>query len=161
MPTFAISLTNPTWRPVALIPCGTTLQKGRRNDVYYVLMHATGAVADPAGCYAWSTAAGILYCESFVGPHGRNASALQGRVNHYMGNHRTYATGFKNMNLHVFENLNVALGQADVTLSVLGFDDLLAGATHFDLAAYMHDHDLVHLVEELLIYTYRRAGQCA
>ena len=78
-----------------------------------------------------------------------------------MQNHRQDPiTGRKNTNLNVFEKLNVTLAQEDVTLSVLRFwrvgDRRHAGRVD----AYAQDRVLVHLVEELLICTYRHAEQC-
>jgi hypothetical protein len=60
----------------------------------------------------------------------------------------------------VFEKINDILQLNDVYLSLLTFDWLQLGDDWVDFATFSTDPDLVHAVEELLICTYRRQGQC-
>jgi hypothetical protein len=151
------------WEDVYTIRQGLFLEKGRHGQ-YSGIMDATKLVLDKYGCYSWCRGGIVSYCGSFSQDYisGKFKTNLQARVHNYLQNHRIRnSTGQKNTNLIVFENINRALVNDDVTLRIFRFDSLQIGETrvsHFD---YSLNADLVHSVEQLLICCYRRIGECA
>jgi hypothetical protein len=157
----SLTLSNHTWRPVFAIPKDTILQKGR-HGLYGDITKAAGAINERFGCYSWGSASKIYYCGSFAKDYARGGfkTNLQGRVHNYLQNHRRKASGRINTNLMVFEKINNALRLNDVYLSLLTFEWLQLGDDRVDYATFSTDPNLIHAVEELLICTYRRLGQC-
>lgn len=88
-------------------------------------------------------------------------SHLHARVHNYLQNHRLNDAGHMNTNLMVFNNLNLTLQQSEVMIAHLTFEALRLGNDVINFETFSSDPTLVHAVEELLIATYRRAGQCA
>ena len=78
----------------------------------------------------------------------------------YLQNHRIRATGRKNTNLVVFEQINAPLQTDNVVLRFFEFDTLKMEDESFDFTGFSSDPDLVRLVENFLIARYRRRGQC-
>lgn len=159
---FSLNLHQSSWKNIYTIQKNTTVAKGRRNDLYKAITQAAGTHLARFGCYAWRNETGIFYCGSFAQDYARGnfKSNLQGRIHNYLQNHRTKKSGFKNTNLMVFENLNTILEQNDISLCVFVFDYLEINGEKVDYTSYCLDSNLVHTVEELLICSYRRNGEC-
>lgn len=157
----SLTLSNHTWRPVFTIPKGAILEKGR-HGLYHEITGAAGAISERFGCYSWGSPSTIYYCGSFAKDYSRGdfKTNLQGRVHNYLQNHRRKDTGRINTNLMVFEKINDALQLNDVHLSLLTFEWLQIGDDQVDFATFSTNPDLVHAVEQLLICSYRRQGQC-
>ncbi len=149
------------WRPILTIPRGTVLERGRRG-LYDELTAAAGAVSERFGCYSWGSEATTYYCGSFARDysHGHFRSNLEGRVHNYLQTHQRRRDGFKNTNLLVFESINAALQREDILLRLLTFSSLQVGEQEVSFAEYAQDADLVHTVEQLVICTYRKRGEC-
>lgn len=163
MPDLAISLHNPHWEPVYTLPSGTMLPKGRKNEWYKDIREATRKVNQRFGCYVWGNTTTVWYCGSFAQDYARKEfqTNLEGRVHNYLQNHRVDAgTGRINTNKMVFDKLNERLLQEEALLQVLVFDSLVLGTTVVSFATFSNDSDLVHTVEQLVICTYRRQGEC-
>ncbi len=159
---YSLTLNNPLWRTVYIIPKGTTMLKGR-HGLYHELLDATKSFKERFGCYSWQSVGTIYYCGSYAKDYKRGhfKTNLQGRIHNYFQNHRIDSkTGRKNTNLMVFENLNKMLRNSDVSLCVLVFGSLRIGADEIDFDTFVQDPGLVHAVEELLICSYRRQKQC-
>lgn len=158
---FAIEIEQPKWQPVITIPQGTELSKGRRNDWYRNITDAASLVYAQNGCYCWYSDEIVLYVGSFR-PYSRNEfkSSLHGRIHNYLQNHRVNNTGRINTNLMVFNNINHQLKESDILLAHFTFDTMQIGQDSIDFNTFSVDGAFVHVVEELLICTYRRIGQC-
>ncbi len=159
---FSVSIQQPEWQTVFVIPKSTVLIKGRRNSLYKAITAAAAAVSLRFGCYSWGNTSQIFYCGSFAQDYARGGfkSNLQGRVHNYLQNHRLRDTGRKNTNLMVFENINSALKQDDVVLRLFTFETIQIASATVAFTTYASDPDLVHAVEQLLIATHRRQGEC-
>lgn len=159
---FAIEIERPVWQPVITISQGNVLTKGRRNDWYRTITAAAGEVSALCGCYCWCNTDTVFYVGSFR-PYARKGykSSLHARVHNYLQNHRIKDTGQINTNLMVFDNLNRALQQSDVIFAHFTFEKVRVGDEVISFDTFSADATLVHAVEELLICTYRRTGQCA
>ena len=158
---FSLVLHQPQWRRVFTIPQGTVLQKGR-HGLYHDIVKAAAAVSERFGCYSWGNERTVFYCGSFAQDYSRGNfnSNLHGRIHNYLQNHRVRETGQKNTNLMVFESINESLKRNDVLLRLLMFESLHVGDDRVDFATFSTDPDLVHAVEQLLICTHRRQGEC-
>jgi len=152
----------PAWHTVFRIPRGAFLIKGR-HGMYDELVAAAGSVRDQFGCYAWASPGVINYIGSFSRDYARggHASNLAARVHNYLQNHRELENGRKNTNLMVFEKLNAALVTEDVSLSVFRFESANLGGGPMSFAAYTSDGQIVRAMEQLLICSCKRIGQCA
>lgn len=157
---FAIEVQQPVWRPVVAIPQGSILVKRRRNDWYRTITAAAGQVSAICGCYCWHTTDTVLYVGSFR-PYKNFKSSLHARVHNYLLNHRINDKGITNTNLMVFNNLNLMLQQSEMLFSYFTFEAVRLGSDVISFETFSADLTLVHAVEELLIATYRRTGQCA
>lgn len=151
-----------SWETIYTITKNTILLKGRRSKLYQEITHAAGSYSAQFGCYSWKDETSVFYCGSFAQDYVRGSfrSNLQGRVHNYLQNHRTKDSGFKNTNLMVFENLNNELMKNNLSLCVLRFAYLEVNGDKVDYESYCRDSGLVHAVEELLICSYRRIGEC-
>ena len=131
--------------------------------MYHQIVEAAGNIEKRFGCYSWGNDGSIYYCGSFAKDYSRNGfrSNLHGRVHNYLQNHRVKDTGQKNTNLMVFENINRELKQNSILLQHFVFESLQIGDDVIDFATFSNDPNLVHAVEELLICSYRRIGQCS
>jgi hypothetical protein len=156
---FTIEVQHPIWQPVITIPQGSILAKGRRNDWYRTITTAAGNVIAPCGCYCWHTTDKVLYVGSFR-PYKNFKSSLHARVHNYLQNHGKAEKKKLNTNRMVFDNLNLILQQSEILFSYLTFESLRLGNDIINFETFSSDPTLVHAVEELLIATYRRAGQC-
>ena len=156
-----IKICVPRWRPVFSIVKGAKLLKVR-DQVYRDITGATAKITSRFGCYSWGDSTTILYVGSFAQDykHGNFKSNLQARVHNYLQNHRIRATGRKNTNLVVFEQINAPLQTDNVVLRFFEFDTLKMEDESFDFTGFSSDPDLVRLVENFLIARYRRRGQC-
>lgn len=159
---FAIEIQQPVWQPVVTISQGSELVKGRRNVWYRTITAAAAQASVSCGCYCWRSVDTVFYVGSFR-PYARKGfkTSLHARVHNYLQNHRVKNTGQVNTNLMVFDNLNLALQQSDVLLAHFTFDTVRVGDEVIEFDAFSADATVVHAVEELLICTYRYAGQCA
>lgn len=162
LPEMSLHIHQPAWKVVAAIPQGQQLVKGRRNDLYTEICRAAAGVPYRFGCYAWGSPAEVHYCGSFARDYTRGSfkSNLHARVHNYLQNHRVKPTGQKNTNLMVFEQINAALAESEIRLSVFTFEQIEIDGTAVDFGGYCQNPDLVHLVEQWLIAGYRRKGQC-
>lgn len=158
---FSLILHQPQWQIVYTIPQGTVLEKGR-HGLYHNITRAAASVGERFGCYSWRSDSIIFYCGSFAQDYRRGnfKTNLQGRIHNYLQNHGRKDAKRKNTNLRVFENINAALRQGNVLLCLFTFDSLQIGDNRVNFAAFSTDPDLVHVVEQVLICTYRRQGQC-
>jgi len=157
-----LSIENPEWTVVYSIPAGTVLEKGRRG-LYHEMVGSAGLVSDRFGCYSWAASDGrVYYCGSFSKDYARGnfKSNLHGRLHNYLQNHREKDSGFKNTNLMVFEHVNSLLGSDRVSFQHLKFDSIAIGGESVSYSEYCEDSSLVKAVEQLLISSYRRIGQC-
>ncbi|MGH2522081.1 MAG: hypothetical protein ACRDH2_06215 [Anaerolineales bacterium] len=160
---FLLALHQPHWQTVFTIPKETVLQKGRRHGLYHDLTRAAQAIPEQFNCYTWGSETVVFYCGSFAHDYLRGGfkTNLQGRVHHYLQNHKRDArTGRANTNAMVFDNLSAALTHSDILLRVLRFESLQVADDTIDFATFSTDPVLVHTVEALLICLYRRQGQC-
>lgn len=159
----SLRIHQPAWQVVTVIPRGQTLVKGRRNSLYAEICRAAGGVQYRFGCYSWGSPTEVHYCGSFAQDYARGGfkSNLHARMHNYLQNHRVKPTGQKNTNLMVFEQINAALAEHEIRLSVFTFEWMEVDGTRVDFAQYCQDPDLVHLVEQWLIAGCRRQGQCA
>jgi hypothetical protein len=158
---FSLRLNHPEWQDVLRINKGTILQKGR-HGLYHEMILATQSVKQKFGCYSWESDSIIYYIGSFAQDYARGdfKTNLQGRIHNYLQNHRIYKTGRKNTNLFVFESINKAVEQNDMSLRVLKFESLEINDEWIDFDAFSKDSNLVHSVESLLICCYRMQEQC-
>jgi hypothetical protein len=153
----------PSWRTIYTVPHSTVIAKGRTNATYKAITAAAGAIKERYGCYSWcDNANNVYYCGSFADDYSgdRFDSNFQGRVHNYLQNHKISGTGHKNTNLMVFENINGALQKNAVALCLLTFASLQVDGTVVSFSSFTTDSNLVQAVEQLLICTYRRHGQC-
>ena len=158
---FSVILHQPRWQTVYTIPQGIGLQKGR-HGLYHNIAEAAGSVGEKFGCYSWRSDSTIFYCGSFAQDYrcGKFRTNLEGRIHQYLQNHGRKDAKRKNTNLIVFENINAALREDNVLLCLFMFQSLQIGDDKVNFAAFSTDPDLVHVVEQLLICSYRRQGQC-
>jgi hypothetical protein len=163
-PRFSLEIQEATWRPVYTLARGFVLQKGVRG-LYKDLMSAVGRLPVQFGCYSWQSRGVVHYCGSFSHNYkdylqGRYTSNLQGRVHNYLHIHKASSTGRTNTNLNVFNKINHELREAEVTLCLCTFTELQIGGAGVSYDEYTRDPALVRAVEELLICTYKRLGEC-
>jgi hypothetical protein len=158
----SIDVREPAWRIIHTIPQDTLIPKGRKNDTYRAITNEAGDIQERFGCYAWGTDSEIFYCGSFSADYSKKRfkSNFHGRVHNYLQNHRTKASGLKNTNLMVFDNINCLLKVSPVTLYLLKFSTLSIYGTLVDFPTYTNDSALVQAVEQLLICLYHRHSQC-
>tara|TARA_R110002096_G_scaffold128048_4_gene276193 strand:- start:333 stop:809 length:477 start_codon:yes stop_codon:yes gene_type:complete len=152
----SIEIEKPEWVDVFRYPKGHVLEKGRRG-LYYDAIRAAGEVAWRYGCYAWTTPKGkIRYCGSTSRDYTNVEfkTNLHGRLHNYLQNHGG-AT-----NKRVFDNIRDALASDDVFLVHFSFRKLRLNDEVLLFEEFSNDRLLVKAVEELLIASYRRAGQC-
>jgi hypothetical protein len=161
LPDLALVLNKPFWKNIFTIPQGSVLQKGR-HGLYHEIVAAAAQVGARFGCYSWGSDSIIYYCGSFAQDYARGnfKSNLHGRIHNYLQNHRQKETGQKNTNLMIFENINTALNNGNVLLRHFYFDSLKVGGDLIEFNTFSNDPNLVHAVEQLLICSYRRQGQC-
>lgn len=152
---------NSFWETVYKIAVSTPLVKGR-HGLYHEIVKAAGLIQSRFGCYAWGTFDNLFYIGSFSRDYqrGDHKSNLHARIHNYLQNHRTKENGRKNTNLMVFENINQLLLTSDVSIFIYGFDYLEIGHERVEYTKYCEDAELVRAVEQLLISSYRRKGQC-
>lgn len=157
-----LNVDNPHWDLVYSIPSGTVLEKGRRG-LYHEMVDSASLVTVQFGCYSWANDSEVvLYCGSFSKDYTRGnfKSNLHGRLHNYLQNHREKESGSKNTNLMVFENVNSLLVSRGVKFQHLVFDTIEIGGESVTFDEYCNDASLVKAVEQLLISSYRRVGQC-
>lgn len=160
---FSLSIHDPHWKDVFTIPRGTVLQKGR-HGIYPELVKAAGAVDLRFGCYSWGAVNLVHYCGSFAqdNKRGNFNSNLHARVHHYWQTHnQKKKTGHKNTNLMVFENIGSVLRTDSVHLRVFSFSQMQFGEKNLTLSDFSQEPDIVHAVEQILIATYRKRGECS
>lgn len=157
----SIKLDKPRWQNIFTIPKGTVLEKGRRG-LYRDITGAAGKVNERFGCYAWCGETAVYYCGSFAKDyaHGSHKSNMQGRVHNYLQNHRLQENGRKNTNLMVFDNINVSLKYESISFRQLQLNSLHIGSDVITFSEFSNNPDAVKAVEQLLICTFRRLGQC-
>ncbi len=153
---------NPSWQEVYCITRGQQLEKGR-HGLYWPIVTAAGRVSEQFGCYAWGSRDAISYIGSFSKDYqrGNHGSNLAARVHNYLQNHRLEQNGHKNTNLMVFEKINEALASHDVILYLLRFEFVELGGMKTAFAHYSADGQLVAALEQVLICSYKKAGQCS
>lgn len=150
-----LEVLQPHWVTVFAIPKGTVVPKGRHGP-YHELMKATATVEQRYGCYAWTTPVAIRYCGCITKDY-KNVefkSNLHGRVHNYFQNHHGQT------NKYVFDRINEALHESDILLQWLSFDSLILNDRECDFSTFSNDRTMVRAVEELLILTHRRIGEC-
>lgn len=150
----SLEIHQPEWKTIFTFPRGTVMKKGR-HGLYHDVCGAAGRVEQKYGCYAW--AAGVIrYCGCNTKDYGRAEfkSNLHGRVHNYLQNHSGTTNKF------VFDKITGELAATDVRFLYLSFESLALGDEIFDYATFGGDRTLVKAVEELLIASYRRIGQC-
>ncbi len=159
---YSITIQKPSWRILYEIPQHTVLVKGRKNNVYKAITSVAGAIQERYGCYAWGNKSNIYYCGSFAKDYRGNkfSSNLQGRIHNYLQNHKVKDTGNKNTNLMVFENINSSLPACSIVLYLFEFAKIQIGHEIIDFITFTSDSSLVQAVEQLLICTFHRNGQC-
>jgi hypothetical protein len=159
---FAISLIQPSWERVYVVPHGNRLPKGRNGISLKVILSARG-IAHRFGCYSWATTSEILYVGSFAKDYASSQfeTNFEGRVQQYLTNHKRATDGTpKNTNARVFDLINQTLDTADVMLQLFHFESLRGDARSIDFTSFATDSNLVLAVEGLLIWTYKNVGQC-
>lgn len=163
MDDLALTLTRPRWTTVYEIPAGTALVKGR-NGLSRCVIEAGRTVRGRYGCYCWSGVAEVLYCGSFSSDYakGKFASNFEGRLYQYFCNHRRRDDGSaNNTNALVYDRLNQQLTEGSVALRLFGFDSCRWIDDEVSVESYERDPSLVRAIERLLIWMYKRQGQCA
>jgi hypothetical protein len=152
----------PNWRTIYTIAKGTQIPKGRKSTVYKAITEDAGNIKERYGCYAWGDDSKIYYIGSFTEDYSgdRFDSNFQGRIHNYLQNHRITETGQKNTNLMVFENINFALSKSPISLYLLAFNSLRINEAEVEFLTFTADSNLVQAIEQFLICTYRRRGQC-
>jgi hypothetical protein len=161
IPKLSLVINDPAWQVVFMIPQGTQLIKGR-HGIYHEITNAAGTIKNRFICYAWGINDSINYCGSISQNYasGRYKSNLHGRIHNYLENHRRNENGRTNTNLMVFDNIRQILVDKDVYLYYLTFSWLNIGDEQVSYQNYSNDSDLIHAVEQLLIASYKRIGQC-
>ena len=157
-----LKLNNANWNDIYTIPKGVVLQKGR-HGLYHEMVDAAASVDLRFGCYGWVIEPDtICYCGSFSRDYSNRdfKSNLHGRLHNYLQNHGSKKSERKNTNLMVFDNVNAALREAAVKFQYLKFESLEIGNDVIVYDEYCQDPSLVKAVEQLLITSYRRLGQC-
>lgn len=157
----SLKVVNPHWDLVYKIPQNQLLVKGR-HDQYHQIVTEAGKIRERFGCYAWGSPNSIFYVGSFSKDyqHGDYKSNLHGRVHNYLQNHRVKETGQKNTNLMVFESINQALFVSDVCLFIYRLDHLEMSGERVGFSNYSADAHIVRALEQLLICSFKRVGQC-
>ena len=159
---YSLIIREPRWNNIVTLPKGTALVKGVQGPNRQI-MDALANVPERFGCYTWATQDEVLYCGSFTQDYANAISKnnFQERVRNYLQNHRVNATGHKNTNLMVFENINSVLQDRGVYLRLLRFRYVQMGAEEIDFASYSSDPDIIRAVEQLVIAIYKEQGQCS
>lgn len=158
----ALKLSNARWISVYTIPGKTVLRKGR-HGLYHEMVDAAASVPTRFGCYAWIKEPDVVcYCGSFSKDYANVEfrSNLHGRLHNYLQNHGNTKSERKNTNRMVFDNVNDTLKDGEVRFEYLCFDSIEIGKESLSFDEYCTDPSLVKAVEQLLIASYRRIGQC-
>ena len=143
------------WQPVIEIPAGVILEKTAHDMWYKRTDKEALKVNSRFGCYAWITEDKVRYCGSFSKDYKRsNKPNFATRISKYMGSH----TGVTNVRIH--QEINQSLQQSSVTLAHFVFDKLIIGDGVVSFTDFSNDTNLIRVVEELLICTYRYHNQC-
>jgi hypothetical protein len=159
----AIQATSVGWQVVYASPAGTVLMKGRKNGGSRAVIGAAAGIAVRFGCYSWESNGTVLYCGSFSKDYagGQFKTNFEGRVYQYLANHKRDDDGTpKNTNAKVFDLLNGLLKTAPVRLQFLRFESLSIDGKPIAFEAYSGDAALVRAVERLVIWSYKKVGQC-
>jgi hypothetical protein len=152
----SLEVKKPEWVDVFKYPRGHLIEKGRRG-LYHEAIKAAGKVEWRYGCYAWATPKSqIRYCGSASRDYSNVEfiTNLHGRLHNYLQNHGG-AT-----NKRIFERIRAALISEDVFLVHFSFEELVLGGEVLSFEEFSNDRTLAKAVEELLIASYRRIGQC-
>ena len=162
---YSLIIREPRWDNLVALPKGTVLIKGLHGPNRQI-MDALAGVPNRFRCYTWATQEAqeeVFYCGSFTQDYasGISKNNIQERVRNYLQNHRISATGHKNTNLMVFENINAVLQTRGVDLRLLRFRSVRIGGREIDFASYSSDPDLIRAVEQLIIAIYKEHGQCS
>jgi len=166
-PTFAaegiaVAITRPRWKAVARVTAGTHLPKRRAGASKDALLSAR-SISTRFGCYSWATSAEVLYCGSYSQDYKTAGcrSNLEGRLHQYLCNHKRDRAGHpKNTNATVYDRLVQTLRSTDALFQVLEFDGVSIDKRAIDFPTCSSDPYLVRAVERLLIWFYRRRGEC-
>ena len=157
-----LRIRTPRWNDLYTIPVGTVLIKGR-HGLYSEMVGAMASVELHFGCYSWASDPDTIhYCGSFSKDYAKDEfkTNLHGRMHNYLQNHRTYKSGVRNTNLMVFNNINSCISETEVRFQYLEFESVEIGNAVVSYDDYCQDPNLVKAVEQLLISSYRRLGQC-
>ncbi len=124
-------------------------------DTISTIKKKAGEIPYQGGCYSWQNSRQVLYCGSFSNYNDdRFKSNLQGRIHNYLHNHSVVT------NKRIFDNIKEELKRDSISLHIFRFETLQLNNETITFAAFSQDHDLVLLVEQLLICAYRRQEQC-
>lgn len=158
----SLKVIEPSWESIYRISKSVQLVKGR-HGLYHEIVAAAGQIHEQFGCYAWGNPDVVFYIGSFSQDykHGNYTSNLHGRVHNYLQNHRMKKSGQKNTNLMVFESINQALISGDISFYLYRFTSIEIGIETISFSQYSSDSDLVRALEQLLICSYKRIGQCS
>ena len=157
-----LSLTRLRWTTVFEIPASSVLPKGRKGLSRDVIL-AARSVPHRFGCYCWASTNNVLYCGSFSRDYSNPQFQcnFEGRIHQYFCTHKREDGTAKNTNARVFDRLNDTLETAaSIALQVFSFEDLRCNNEVITFGAYERDSSLVRAVEHVLIWMYKRWGQC-
>lgn len=143
------------WKPIIEITQGAVLERTAKDKWYKATIAETRMIRSRFGCYTWMTEDKIRYCGSFAKDYKYGSKPnFAARISRYLGTHKG------TINVRIHQEINLALQHSPVILAHFVFDKLILDNIEISFEDYSEDSNLIRMVEELLICTYRRENQC-